>query len=396
MLSVNGQSSKSRAEYDNALSDQKIIDAVKKKYDLSTKEGITGAYREIRTVHFKSSIGDAFDDEIFDLYEKVKSDSKEVGKNTSSKTSSNSTKSNTASKKEVPANKTLTKTSDASIDNVLSTKIDAAARKSLKKQNLLRLCMIFVFLLVGVGSIGYFVKYYSDARQVQADAEFYANLKDSKYAEILKNVEQVVKREYDEDVVIPPILDEYLALYNKNKNLIGWIQIADTIIDYPVMQSNDNDYYLKHNFSGDKDSNGSIFLDTNCDIILGNDNFILYGHHMKNGKMFSQILKYANKDFYEKHKYITFDTIYEKGKYEVMFAFRSRIYNSDEIAFKYYQFIDANSQAEFDSYMEEMEKLSLIQTGVSASYGDQLITLSTCDYQEDKNGRFVVVAKKIN
>ena len=116
---------------------------------------------------------------------------------------------------------------------------------------------------------------------------------------------------------------------------------------------------------------------------------------MKNGKMFSSLIKYADKDYYEKHKYIRFDTIYEKGTYEVMYAFRSRIYNTNEITFKYYQFIDANSSEEFDSYMEEMEKMSLIDTGVYATYGDRLLTLSTCDYQEE-NGRFVVVAKRID
>ncbi len=116
---------------------------------------------------------------------------------------------------------------------------------------------------------------------------------------------------------------------------------------------------------------------------------------MNNGKMFSSLIKYANKDFYEKHKIIHFDTIYEKGNYEVMYAFRSRVYAADVITFKYYQFIDADSKEEFDSNMEEMAAISLIDTGVTAHLGDKLLTLSTCDYQE-QNGRFVVVAKKID
>ena len=77
-----------------------------------------------------------------------------------------------------------------------------------------------------------------------------------------------------------------------------------------------------------------------------------------------------------------------------MYVFRSRVYREEEIVFKYYQFIDANSEQEFDSYMSEMASMSLYDTGVTAEYGDQLLTLSTCDYQE-KNGRFVVVAKKV-
>ena len=86
--------------------------------------------------------------------------------------------------------------------------------------------------------------------------------------------------------------------------------------------------------------------------------------------------------------------IYEKGLYQIMYVFRSRVYSEEEIVFKYYQFIDAYSEQEFDSNMQEMAAMSLYDTGVTAQYGDRLLTLSTCDYQE-KNGRFVVVAKKV-
>lgn len=110
--------------------------------------------------------------------------------------------------------------------------------------------------------------------------------------------------------------------------------------------------------------------------------------------MFGGLDKYEKESYYKDHPYIQFDTIYEKGFYEVMYVFRSRVYREDEIVFKYYQFTDANSEQEFDSYMDEMAAISLYDTGVTAQYGDQLLTLSTCDYQE-KNGRFVVVAKKI-
>ena len=137
------------------------------------------------------------------------------------------------------------------------------------------------------------------------------------------------------------------------------------------MQTTDNEYYLDHNLNQEYDKNGSIFMDKDCDVLKPSTNFILYGHPC-----------------------IQFDTIYEKGQYEIMYVFRSRVYSEDEIVFKYYQFIDAQSEQEFDSYMNDMAEMSLYDTGVPASFGDQLLTLSTCDYQE-KNGRFVVVAKKV-
>lgn len=111
--------------------------------------------------------------------------------------------------------------------------------------------------------------------------------------------------------------------------------------------------------------------------------------------MFGKLDYYQNKSYCEEHPYINFDTIYEKGVYQVMYVFRSRVFNETEIVFKYYQFIDANGEQEFASCMQEMADLSLYDTGVTAEYGDQLLTLSTCDYQET-NGRFVVVAKKIS
>lgn len=173
------------------------------------------------------------------------------------------------------------------------------------------------------------------------------------------------------------------------------MKIDNTKIDYPVMQTVDNEYYLDHNMEQKYDKNGTIFMDKDCDVLKPSTNYILYGHHMKNGQMFGGLDLYKDKAYYDEHPYISFDTIYEKGTYQIMYVFRSKVYKEDEIAFKYYQFIDANGEVEFESYMKEMAEMSLYDTGVTAQFGDQLLTLSTCDYQET-DGRFVVVAKKIS
>ena len=191
------------------------------------------------------------------------------------------------------------------------------------------------------------------------------------------------------------ILEQYKKLYSQNKSLIGWLKIDDTNIDYPVMQTVNNEYYLDHNYTQEYDKNGSIFLDKDCDITNPSTNMIIYGHHMKSGKMFGKLDLYSSRKYYEDHKYIQFDTIYEQGIYEIMYVFRSRIYNEDEIVFKYYQFFEAATPEEFDATMREMANISLYDTGVTATYGDKLITLSTCDHAEE-DGRFVVVAKKVN
>ena len=211
--------------------------------------------------------------------------------------------------------------------------------------------------------------------------------------------EKRAKRKYENDFKkiwesVTEKKSDVNGLVKKNKDCIGYVEIPGTTINYPVMQTTDNEYYLDHNLNQEYDKNGSIFMDKDCDVLKPSTNFILYGHHMKSGQMFGSLSSYSEQSYCEKHPYIQFDTIYEKGLYEIMYVFRSRVYSEDEIVFKYYQFIDAQSEQEFDSYMNDMAEMSLYDTGVTASFGDQLLTLSTCDYQE-KNGRFVVVAKKV-
>ena len=159
------------------------------------------------------------------------------------------------------------------------------------------------------------------------------------------------------------------------------------------MQTNNNEYYLDHNMNQEKDRNGALFLDKDCDVVNRSTNLIIYGHHMKSGRMFGNLDDYKSEKFYKKHPTIQFDTIYEKGTYEIMYVFRSKVYSEGEVVFKYYQFIDCYSEQEFESNMKEMAALSLYDTGVTAEYGDKLLTLSTCDSTVD-DGRFVVVAKK--
>lgn len=193
------------------------------------------------------------------------------------------------------------------------------------------------------------------------------------------------------------ILKKYRALYQKNKNLIGWIKIDDTNIDYPVVKSinGKGEFYLDHNYDGKEDRNGTLFMDDACDPLRPSTNLIIYGHNMRSGQMFGSLSAYKSESFYKTHKTIKFDTIFSEGIYEVLYAFQSRVYAETEITFKYYQFIDPASEAEFNSGIREMENIALYKTDSNALYGDELLTLSTCDYDE-ANGRFVVVCKKVN
>ena len=192
------------------------------------------------------------------------------------------------------------------------------------------------------------------------------------------------------------VLAKYQKLYLQNEDMVGWIKVEDTNINYPVVQSvNEPNFYLKHKFDKTYSAYGCPYVQENCDVQKPSDNIIIYGHHMNDGSMFTGLMKYRNKSFWEGHKTITFDTLTDRHQYEVITVFKTVVYTDSSDSFKYYEFTDAENAAEFDAYVAKCKELSLYDTGVSAEYGDKLISLSTCEYSRN-NGRLVVVAKKIS
>ena len=175
-------------------------------------------------------------------------------------------------------------------------------------------------------------------------------------------------------------------------SMVGWISIAGTTINYPVMQSRNNpNFYLKHNFEKEYSDLGTPYVQENGDIVES-ENLVIYGHHIKGGKMFGALEDYKSKNFYEEHKTIQFDTLTEQAEYEIVAVFKTVAYSSE--GFRYYDFVDAENEEEFNSYVGKCKELALYDTGVTAEYGDRLITLSTCEYSA-QNGRLVVVAKMV-
>ena len=388
---VAGRKFRTVADYNAALRDQKKIQQIKKQIHLEQPGEVITLYQEMQSgkYRFETMVGNDFDDEIYELATKYKNqgytaDSKLNGKARKKK------------EKNQPAKKIKERKTSKEEKNVALEDYDAQMQQEikaeLKKRETKRKLLVAACMIVAIGCFGYFGVYYFYAGRTEAS---YANLAQLKGSGLLNQVNNVTIHYTEEEEADLQILEEYQTLYNKNKSLIGWLKIDDTNIDYPVMQTSNNEYYLDHNFNQEYDKNGSLFLDADCDVVHRNTNLIIYGHHMKSGKMFGNLNKYSSESYYKDHSLIQFDTIYEKGTYEIMYVFRSRIYNEDEVVFKYYQFLDAASEKEFESDMQEMAALSLYDTGVTASYGDELLTLSTCDNSEE-DGRFVVVAKRVD
>lgn len=183
---------------------------------------------------------------------------------------------------------------------------------------------------------------------------------------------------------------KYQELLVQNNDFIGWIKIEGTNVNYPVMQTIDNpNFYLKHNFGKQYSNYGVPYLDEECFVDLTN-NLVIYGHNMKNGTMFTDLEKYNSKEFWEEHQIINFDTMAEFSEYQVMYAFR---FDTNNETFCYNDFTDMNEE-EFAQFIAECEVRKAYDTGITAEFGDEILTLSTCEYTYE-NGRFVVVAKRI-
>ncbi len=222
------------------------------------------------------------------------------------------------------------------------------------------------------------------------------------FKQVLKN--KALNKEYEEiqDIVTIEIIDntedtietiDLKDLYALNNDLVGWIKIDGTNINYPVMQN--EDYYLRRNVYKNYSYYGTPYLAKYCDVNTS-DNLVIYGHHIKNNSMFGELENYKKESFYKEHRFIKFYTFQNdltiEHNYEIIAVFKTVVYSENE--FKYYLFNNAKDSEDFNNYVSKVKKLQLYETGKTANYGDKLITLSTCEYSR-KNGRIVVVAKEV-
>ena len=244
-------------------------------------------------------------------------------------------------------------------------------------KNFLYSLFIGLFGIAALTSIAFLLMYAAQSKQ---QAHLYSDL-----AAVRKQDTQ------QETASEPEKQASYQNLYWENTDMVGWLSIAGTTLNYPVMQTpNEPNYYLKRNFEKEYSDLGTPYIQENCDL-ASSDNLVIYGHHIKGGKMFGALEDYKSQSFYEEHKTIQFDTLTQRGEYEIIAVFKTVAYSSQ--GFRYYDFVNADSEDEFNAYIQKCKELALYETGVTAEYGDRLITLSTCEYSA-QNGRLVVVAKK--
>ena len=234
--------------------------------------------------------------------------------------------------------------------------------------------IVFVLcLIVFVGSAGMLLNYFLTGMREQSSLEDLAKLKTER--EDMKT---------DKGTVI----GKYVDLYEANSDIIGWITVDGTKIDYPVMQSSreDPEYYLRRDYRGNYDINGSLFLQADC--ILGESgNLTIYGHNMNSGAMFGNLDQYASYDYWKAHPRVFFQTPGGMEEYRIAAVLKADVSMFD------FQRTSFQSPQELEAYVAQAKALSLFETGVDGIGCEKTLTLVTCSY-EWKQARNILVAVK--
>lgn len=257
-----------------------------------------------------------------------------------------------------------------------------AGRKASKKTNALLNVLLVAALAVFVFSA---YKIFSEVWQKWQEQKA--------FEELAQQVEtNVVQTEKEDKTPEQLRLESYAQLKETNPHFVGWIKIDGTPLDYPVVHTPDNpEYYLRRAFDGTYAISGTPFVGEGCTV--DSTSVMIYGHRMNNDTMFTTLLDYADRDFWEEHREIQFDTVDRLQNYEIFSAFYIDIPPEDDPnAFYWYYYSGDISAEDFDYYVNKVKSLSYYDTGVEITADDKLLTLTTCAYNSEER-RFVVVAK---
>ncbi len=284
-------------------------------------------------------------------------------------------------------------------------------QKNVKRKRKILNCLIYFFIVVNlILACIYIAKFMDIGREAKIESELLDSIEigeiknanreenesnNNEENQAINEKEENVKNENKErKIEATERMLKVEKLQEENEDIVGWIEIEDTNISYPVLQGKDNEYYLNHNYKKEKSQKGSIFLDADYDWSIPSNNLIIYGHNIVNDLMFKDLLKYANEEFYKEHPVIRFTTKENDGEYEIISAFKSKVFNkSDTNVFRYYNFINAETEEEYNEFVENAKKVSLYDIEETTEYGDELMTLITCSYHTT-DGRFVVIGRE--
>ena len=191
---------------------------------------------------------------------------------------------------------------------------------------------------------------------------------------------------------------KYAELYAKNQEMVGWININNTEVNFPVVQTTDNDKYLEYNFYKYKSTYGCPFVDYRNNVKNGIENFdtntTIYGHHIRNGAMFAKLDVYKKLSGYKKSPVIEFNTITGDYKWKVVSVFITNVHSRDDNGSMFNYTSKLSTDAEFENFVEQIKLRSMYDIDVDIQKGDKFITLSTCSYDFD-GARLVIVGRLV-
>ena len=247
---------------------------------------------------------------------------------------------------------------------------------------LLTFLYIVVFLYSGFSLVKYLYTYYEASKSLKEVQTIYQTT----LATIEEQPEEI---QTTDDVMTYTIRPQFQDLQAVNKNIIGWVSVDGTKLNNPILQTDNNDFYLNHNFKDLHSRAGSVFMDYRNNIMEMNQNTILYGHAMKNDTMFGSLKNYLKQDYADQHPIIYLDTLYEGYQIEVFAAYETTI------DFYYIETDFANSEV-YQQFLEDIKERSAINKNVTVSPDDKILTLSTCkDSVISDDHRFVVQGKLV-
>jgi len=296
----------------------------------------------------------------------------------------------------------------------------------MKKRILFRFFLVIFIISAGLLINTYYKSYKADKLYDEARNMYYENIEKVLDEKINNNEEEIENIEEIENAgeVVEEILEEE---YNENsseeaqeeisegesvqqepqqeessiskedivfeENVIGWINVDGTNIDYPVVQADDNEYYLNHNYKGERDSYGSIYMDFRNVSVERDDNIIIYGHKIRDGSMFSDLANYTNegiyKEYFENNDTVTLDHNGERTTWEIYSAYVVNLDRED-----YYLFTIFKDREKYKDFIEDSKERSLVKKDIEITEDDTIISLVTCNFWYD-NARVIIHGKLI-
>lgn len=278
--------------------------------------------------------------------------------------------------------------------NENKTEVKKEKKPRSKSQTVLLILIILCLLGAIVSGVMIFGKYWLIQSEQKQLASLYQPTTDT-------SDESEENRAPESSAVLDPetgIVEDFNALYNINPDIKGYLWVDGTKLNTVVVQGSDNEYYLRHNFYG-KTILGIPFIDSRASVTADKQsmNLTIYGHAAQDGSYFAPIKSYKNIDYYRAHPVINFDTTYGRAKYKIIGAFMAEVGPNMKDYFGYHDYIDMTEE-EYSTFLSEINKRTYFNTAVDVQYGDQFITLSTCETLTDEKPtmhRMVVVARKV-